>query len=228
MTLTADIQGLEPGAHVELFELDASAIGGDVMLFHGYAQEGAIKWQGRTFEPWAIEAEGFARVGVGAQPTPTLRVGNVRGTISALCIALDDLIGARVIRHRTLAQYLDGQPTANPDEAFPPEIWLVETKTQETKLQVEFELRSALDFDGQQLPGRQINANMCGWIATSGYRGPNCAYTGDNMFDREGNPVIDPTKDKCGGKVSDCKLRFGEFAELNIDCFPSADSLRGY
>lgn len=237
MTLTADIQGLEPGEHVELFELDATGIGGDRLLFHGYVNAGPILWQGNAYQPWPIEAEGFARNGVGTLPTPLLRVGNIGvgqdgeplpGMISALCLALDDLIGARLTRHRTLAQYLDGQPTADPTQEFPPEIWLIEAKTSETKDVVEFELRSALDFDGQQLPARQINANMCGWVTIGGYRGPYCGYTGSAMFDRDDNPVIDPTRDKCGGRMTSCKLRFGEWAELPYGGFPSADTLRGY
>lgn len=39
--ITADIQGLEPGEKVQLFELDASGIGGDYFRFHGY-QTGEI------------------------------------------------------------------------------------------------------------------------------------------------------------------------------------------
>lgn len=242
MTLTADIQGLEPGARVELFELDASAIGGTIQRFHGYMDAGSIFWQGLEYGPWTIEAEGFARVGTGQQPTPTLRVGNIGwdaegnplpGVITSLCIELDDLIGARVVRRRTLAQYLDGSPTADPTQEFPTEIWLIECKTQEDKESVEFELRSALDFDGQQLPARQINANLCPWLNIGGYRGPYCAYVGSAYFDTDDNPVSDPTLDKCGGRVTSCQKRFNaqentEWAVINFGGFPGADSLRGY
>ena len=241
--ITADIQTLAPGALVQLFELDASGIGGAVQRFHGYAQAGSIWWQGHEYAPWAIEAEGFARSGTGPQPAPTLRVGNIGqdaqgtplpGVISALCLALDDLVGARIIRRRTLGQYLDarnfaaGNPSADPGEELPPEIWLIEAKIQESGQTVEFELRSALDFDGQMLPARQIQANACGWLSIGGYRGPYCGYTGAAMFDRDGKPVADPIADKCGGKVSDCKLRFGASKPLHFGGFPAADQLRGY
>jgi lambda family phage minor tail protein L len=241
--ITSDIQGLAPGELVQLFELDATQIGGDLLRFHGYAQVGPIWWKGQEYMPWAIQAEGFSRSGNGTQPTPTLKVGNigqdadgnpVTGVITALCLALHDLVGARVIRRRTLGQYLDagnfagGNPTANPNEEMPPEIWLVEAKTSEDKEAVEFELHTALDFDGVQLPSRQIQASMCGWLSKGGYRGPYCNYTGAAMFDRDGKPVSDPTLDRCGGHVSDCKKRFGENATLNIGSFPAADMLRGY
>ena len=75
MGINADIQKLEPGALVELFELDASGIGGEILRFHGYMQVGPIFWQGQRYEPWAIQAEGFEQVGEAA--LATLRVGNI-------------------------------------------------------------------------------------------------------------------------------------------------------
>ena len=36
--ITSEIQGLAPGELVQLFELDATQIGGDVLRFHGYAR----------------------------------------------------------------------------------------------------------------------------------------------------------------------------------------------
>ncbi len=55
MTITADIQGLEPGARVELFELDTTMIsGGSLLRFHGYQQASTIYWQGNQYTPWPI------------------------------------------------------------------------------------------------------------------------------------------------------------------------------
>jgi len=183
MTITSDIQQLEPGALVELFEVDCTAIGGDLLRFHGHLQQGSIWWQGNEFKPWPITASGFEKTGTAQQPSPTLAVGNVDGAISALCIYLKDLVGAKVMRRRTLGQYLDavnfaaGNPTADPAEEMPPELWYIEQKSSETSVEVEFTLSSALDLNGQQLPGRQIVANVCQWLAKGGYRGPYCGYT---------------------------------------------------
>lgn len=48
MTVYSDVQQLEPGEMVELFELDARAITGggygDILRFHGYTQIGSITW----------------------------------------------------------------------------------------------------------------------------------------------------------------------------------------
>lgn len=242
MSINATIQGLEPGQFVQLFELDCREIGGDLQRFHGYPQQGPIWWQGVEYQPWAIEADGFAITGSGSQPTPRLRVGNIgqdqyglpiSGVISALCIALEDLVGARVIRHRTFAEFLDarnfpeGNPAADPAQEFPPDIWLIECKLSENSATVEFELRTALDFEGQKLPARQITPN-CGWVVIGGYRGPYCGYTGPLMFDLMDQPTADPTLDRCAGRMQSCKLRFGEFEELPFGGFPGADAIRGY
>lgn len=224
MTIIVDIQGLEPGEFVELFELDCSEFGGEVLFFHGYINNGPIEWKGDEYEPWAIEAEGFSRSGVGSLPTPVLRVGNEGAKITALCLAFDDLVGARLTRRRTFAKYLDGMPDADPTQELSPEIWIIEAKTKEDRQQVEFELKSAIDFEDQRLPARQINANFCPWV----YRGAECNYTGSAMFDLNDNPVIDQAKDRCGKRVSSCKARFGEWEVINFGGFPSADTLRGY
>ena len=59
MPLNTDVQLLEPGDAVRLYEIDATHLGGDVMRFHGHLQEGAIIWQGLVYEPMSIEAKGL-------------------------------------------------------------------------------------------------------------------------------------------------------------------------
>lgn len=236
--ISNDIQKLEPGSRIELFELDLRPLGQDIWRFHAHTQAGAIIWQGNEYTAWPIEATGFALTGEGQQPTPTLSVGNVNGSISALCYRLDDLVGAKLIRHVTLVDYLDaanfpeGNPNASDDE-LPVTIWFIEQKTSEDKNTVVFALKTALDLNGQQLPGRQIIANTCSWLLIDrsvggGYRGTFCGYTGAAMFDKEGNAVRDPTRDVCGGHLSDCKKRFGQWQPINFGGFPSADKTRGY
>lgn len=77
------------------------------------------------------------------------------------------------------ANFKDGNPTADPNQHFPDEMWFVEQKTLETHEVVEFELSSVFDLMGVQLPYRQIIKNTCPWK----YRGPECGYTGP-YFDK--------------------------------------------
>lgn len=227
-TPTIDVQLLELSEKIDLFELDATAIGGSILRFHGYAQTGIITWQEQQYSPWPIQATGFAQTGSGSLPTPQLSVGNIDGSISSMCIYFDDLVGAKLTRHTTMGKYLDainfknGNPTADPTQEFPLEIWYIEQKSSETSEVVEFQLASALDCMGTLLPRRQIVANVCAWLSTGGYRGPYCGYTGAAKFDKNGNPVTDSSQDRCGGKLSDCKLRFGAGNPINFGGFPGA------
>jgi lambda family phage minor tail protein L len=212
-----------------LFEIDLTEIGGPVDYFHGHRQAGDIVWQGKRYAPWAITAEGFAYSGQGPSPMPTLSVGNVNGLISALCLALDDLVGGRLVRRRTLGQYLDAEsfpdgsnPAADPTQELPPETWFIERKAHEDNESVAFELSSPLDFGDERLPRRQIISNRCTWK----YRSAECGYTGGPRADENDVPTDDPAKDKCSGCLRGCKLRFGENNPLPFGGFPAAGLIR--
>ena len=229
MAINSDVQKLEPGNMVVLFELDSTAIGGDLLRFHGHIGNPEIVWQGNVYTQWPIDAQGFERTGAGQQPNPTVTVADVNGMVSSMCIALKDLVGATVTRRRTMAKYLDavnfagGNPTADPAQQMPTEVWEISQKSNEDPgVEVEFTLSSPMDVGGVQLPGRQIIANVCPFQ----YRSSLCNYTGTLYFDRDNNPVDDPSLDVCGKRLSSCKCRFGEFEVLNFGGFPAA-SLTG-
>lgn len=227
--LFADIQTLEPGEDVYLFELDARPItgggAGDILRFHGYTQLGAIVFQGISYTAWPCETEGFERTG-DQQPVPKFSVGNVDGTIGAMCLAYEDMVGAKLTIHHTLGKYLDGKPDADPTQEHPPEVWYVERKATETPEAVVFELSNAINFAGAKLPGREILAGLCGWIPISGYRGPECGYTGGPVADINDNPTDDPAQDDCSGRLVACKLRFGATKPLPHGGFPAAGLVR--
>ncbi|MDR5881127.1 phage minor tail protein L [Caballeronia sp. LZ032] len=222
MTIVADIQQLEPGRLVELFEVDCTSIDGDLLRFQGHLQTASIFWQGNEYKPWPIQATGFEHTSDAQQPEPKLTVANVDGTISALCVYLADLVGAKVRRRCTLSKYLDavnfpgGNPTADPTEEMATELWYIEQKSSETNVQVEFTLSSALDFGGQQLPARQI-VTICQWQ----YRDANCGYTGSAYFDANDQPVGDPALDRCSKRISGCECRFGVNEPLSFGGFLS-------
>lgn len=223
MSINADIQTLEVGSVVTLFTVDGTSIGSDVFHFHPYGQ-GQILFQGIAYEPWRMEATGFERSG-NSNPSPKLRMENVTGYIGALCDAYDDMRGAVITRRRTLAKYLDGQPDADTNEEFPPEIWFVEQKTAENPEYVEFELSSALDFQNVQIPRRQIIQNYCPWR----YRGPECGYTGGPVADEYDIITTDAAKDKCGKRLQSCVMRFIQYdpnPELPFGGFPAAGLTR--
>lgn len=228
MTIAADIQTLEPGALIEFFEWDGTMFaGGSVLRFHGQGDY-ILYWNGNAYNPWPIMASGFERTGA-QQPNPKFEIGNLDGSIASLCLMYDDMVGSMLKRHRTFKKYLDAanfggvNPTADPTQEFPVEIWIVDRKANENCDTVEFELSSAMDFAGVQLPGRDIIANLCAWIIIGGYRGPYCGYTGPPVATRLDVLTSDAALDKCGGRVSSCKLRF---VKLNFGSFPAAGLIR--
>lgn len=179
------------------------------------------------YAAWPITAEGFART-TDQQPQPKLLVGNVDGSISLLCVTFEDLVGAKLTRLRTFGKYLDavnfpdGNPSADPSQEFPPEVWFIERKSAEVAEAVEFELASALDFAGVQLPRRQIIANNCPFQ----YRGAGCNYTGPAVADVNDNPTSDPALDRCGKRLGSCKLRQWPDDVLNYGGFPASGLMR--
>lgn len=225
--IVVEINSLAPSAVIELFEIDSTDLGGDVIRFHagtnGLKQN--IFWQGNEFIRYPIVATGFDLTGQGQNPRPNLKVSNYMGTVTALLLAYSDLIGAKLTRKRTLKKYLDAvnfsggvNPTADPDAHFPDDVFFIDRKALENEQVVEFELASAMDLQGVRLPRRQIIQNLCPWR----YRSGECGYTGDDYFDKDDQPVGTLGEDVCGKRVSSCKKRFGETGELPFGGYPGA------
>lgn len=231
MSIATDEQLLEPGSEVRLFDLDCTEFGGDLLRFHGHLQQGPIYWQGNAYQPWPLEAAGFEQRGDGRASAPTLSVGNVDGSISALCLYFDDLVGAKLTVRETFAHYLDGANFGGGNAQADPtqeriNIWFIEQKTGEDNITVTWQLSAPPDFQGQQIPARQITG-LCQWCITGGYRGADCGYTGTAMFDEEGNPTDDPSKDRCSGLLSTgCKPRFGPNNPLPFGGFPASGLIK--
>lgn len=231
MTISSDLQKLSPGAVVELFELDGTAIGGTVLRFHNGVNElgSDVVWDGDTYTRFPIEANGFERRGSGSIPQPKVRVANVTGLVGALVRDLQDLVGAKLTRRRTLVKYLDAvnftggtNPSADPNAAFADEIWYVERKSAENGIFVEFDLSAAFDVSGVLLPRRQCIQNVCTWD----YRSAECGYAGGPVADRNDAPSGDMGTDACGKRLGSCKLRFGVYNELPFGGFPGVGLTR--
>ena len=175
------------------------------------------------------DLEGFEFNGNGQVPRPRLRVANVTGAITALVLTYQDLVGAKITRKRTLAKYLDAvnfeggvNPTADPSAEFADDVYYVDRKSRETRDVVEFELAASFDLEGVTLPRRQIVQNVCPWR----YRGSECGYTGTAYLDANDQAVGSSSLDICGKRLSSCKARFGQSAELPFGGFPAAGLIR--
>ena len=229
--ITAEIQKLAPSAVIELFVLDLALFGQGPVRFHAgtNALLQRVVWQGQAFDAFPIQVEGFEMNGGGQVPRPRLRVANVTGSITALVLTYQDLVGAKITRKRTLAKYLDAvnfpggvNPTADPSAEFADDIYMIDRKSRETRDVVEFELAASFDLEGVSLPRRQIVQNVCPWR----YRQSECGYTGTAYFDANDQPVGASSLDVCGKRLSSCQARFGEHAELAFGGFPACGLIR--
>ena len=250
MSLNSDYQKLEPGNAIRLVEVDGSAFGvGDVLRFHSHniphteaeitAAGGdetllpakSIWWQGNEYKAWPYELDGIEASTSGSSASPKLSVANLDASITALCLAYDDMLQAKVTIHDTLARYLDaqnfaeGNPTADPLQEKM-QVWYIDAKSSETNEVVEFTLSSPMDLQGLMIPTRQLHS-LCTWCIRNQYRSGNgCDYAGTRYFDKHNNPVSDPSLDECNGTLTGCKLRFGENNELSFGGFPGTSLIR--
>lgn len=228
--IRSEIQKLEPSAIIELYVLDATAIGGSLLRFHAGTNNlrGNIVWQGNTYTAFPIQVQGFEYSGNGQLPRPKVSVSNLTGLITTMILSLDDLLGAKFIRKRTMKKFLDaenfeGGVNADADDTaeFADEIWFVDRKSNENRDIVEFELASSFDLAGIKLPRRQIVQNSCSWV----YRSTECGYTGTAYFNSNDQSVSSESQDVCGKRLTSCEARFGT-GELPFGGFPAAGLTR--
>ena len=198
-------------AVVELFEIDLSSLNKHdytvvtgtlsyyfcnfVVPTDGGNQEGGEKpiWRRsetstaeQEYEPIPILASGYERTSKGQIPQPEITVSNVFGALSGLIDSLDDLVGARVFRRRTLGKYLGNfSATKDFDIFFPTDIFYIERKASENNLSVTFQLASPFDVEGLMLPRRVVTHNHCLWV----YRSTECGYGNGRSSELNGLPI---------------------------------------
>lgn len=227
--IATELAGLALSARIELFEVDGTAIGGTVLRFHAGTNRLSqpVVWQGNTYQPFDIQADGFETSSQGAAARPKLRISNVFGLIGVLLTQYGGLEGAVVTRKVTLARFLDAvnfpggvNPEANPNEHYPDDVWVVDRVSRDDGVIVEWELASPLDLEGVTVPARRCDPLVCSAI----YRSADCGYTGGPVAKVDDTPTSVPAEDECGLLLSSCKLRFGKV--LPFGGFPGAGLVR--
>lgn len=220
---------LTQSAPVVLYELDLAALSGPLFRFAPQVNElgQAVRWQGHDYQPLPIQAQGFERRSSGQFPRPTLTCSNVLGSLGPLIRQYDNLRGAKLLRRRTLARYLDaanfaaGNVLADPAAEWEPELWIIDQCTGRNRMTVSWVLRNPLDFDGVLLPARVVQDNYCPWR----YRSSDCGYAGGPVSKADDSPTSNAGEDRCSKRLSGCKLRFGS-NPLPFGGFPGVGRLR--
>jgi len=183
----SDIQKVNPSAIIELFTLTLdNALHGATTVYRFHAgtnldANGKIVWDGNEYLRFPIQATGFAYQR-GQLPRPTLSVSNMGSpSISAILLTVNqttagnDLTGAKVVRIRTMARFLDAanfsgatNPFGTPDPTaeFPQEIYYIDRKKAENREIVSWELAAVFDLAGIRSPKRQCTRSLFPSIGT--------------------------------------------------------------
>jgi len=231
-TIAAAVRSVNPGIPLSMYRLDTTSIGGQVYYFCQASEAGdGITFQGIYYTPVDVDFSGFEMTTQGGLPTPKIKIANTNGVFQNVVNTFGDMIGCKIQRIRTFAQYLDNQPQADGTAFFGPDMFRIERKSSENPIFIEWELSSSVDNEGKLLPGRVVVRDTCLWRYRSytvdggwNYAKAQCPYTGQNgMFTMANAPTGDPTQDVCGRTISACKTRYGSNAALPIGSFPGVN-----
>lgn len=223
-----DVRQVVQDADIELWEVDLSRMGGERYRFCNEVNElgQSVVWQGQTYQAYPCQGSGFEWSGKGPSNRPKLQLANLTGLVTGLIEEFDDLVGAVVTRRLVQVKYLDavnfnaGNPLSDPTHELMVSRYIIERLVDLTAEVAAFDLALPSETDGLMLPARVATTNACSWL----YRGPDCGYTGGPVADERDQPTADYSKDKCGGRLSSCRLRFGN-GPLNIGIFPASNPL---
>lgn len=234
MTIEESKQSLSAGKRVELFDFDAREIGGNLYNFvSSFKESGNIRWKGLIYTPIPIKADGFEVSSQGTLPTPRLQISNILLIPGSIINSMGDPLGAKITRWVTFEQYLDDGASPSADDYLTPQVFYVERKVSQNRVYVEFELSSIMDQHGRQLPKRQVLRDACPLIYRQfdsdanafDYSKATCPYAGSSMFKANGDITTDPSQDRCGKRLTECKKRFGS-DPLPFGGFPGVARIR--
>lgn len=219
--IAEDVQSLQPGELVTLFELDTSIIGGVTYYFTmSKFEDSPVSYNSQIYNPLNVEAEGFDVTGKGQLPRPKMRIAlfgsTAADTLRAAIEAGQDLLGCELKRRRTFRKYLDGEAEASWQAQFPTDVFVIERKSYMDNRVIEWELSAYMDHEGRKIPSRRMLRDRCNrryriynaesssdpWIAG------DCPYDGDNYFTIDDEETSDPALDQCAKTLNSCQLRF--------------------
>lgn len=228
-TIQQEQQKLAPDALVVLYELRPPAsVPVESQFFTASGNGMPVTFNGQVYQPWALQAEGFAASSAGSAPRPTLSIANVvttdtgqavQGVFSALARQYRGLAGWTLIRRVTHARFCAGGSAAASPELYPEDIWKINRRLSSDGKQISFELVSQLEFVGNKAPGILATRFCPPYVA---YRGPECGYTGVAMFDINDRPTSDAVQDICSKRLTGCQCR------NNADSFGGFPGMRRY
>lgn len=176
-------------------EADAANADKNILYFHpgkdldnGTADNDLI-YKGNTYLALPIFLEGIEKSAEGASARPKLTFANVESIIKDNSIfktqmgdgtwhseidgvavtadnfKMEDLVGARVTRRKTLEKYTGSGVTGY---EFGKELFVIDRISNKSSIFIEVELASPMDLGGIRVPRRQVIGKYCPWVYQQG------------------------------------------------------------
>lgn len=142
-------------AYIELFELDATPIGGTIQRFTNVASANPISFGGNQYVFIPARFSGVELKSDGSQSRPKIELSNVNRLFLGAVIALGDLVGARLKRLRTFEPFLDSGATPDPAQAFIDQ-YVIARKEGHNASGIVFELCTPFEAGMRKIPSRLI------------------------------------------------------------------------
>lgn len=236
------LQSLYPGEILTLVEIDGTKFGAQVYRFHnenisytaeelmkarqtGSLPDKVLRFRGEDYGARPFGITGISFTSNGKAGKPQLTVSNVDSQVSALIRVYNGMMQAKVTIWIVPANLMDSKGNIA-DGDCRKLVYYIERPNFCNQSVVRFDLTSPYDMDGIMIPPRTAQS-VCYWAQRGWYRsGKGCGYNGSRMFDKDNNPVTDPSQDYCAGTCTACELRFGKGNPLDFGGCAVASLLR--
>lgn len=155
MTIKQRLSNHYVGDIIELYEIDLNPIGVSQIIRLTPHSESSVVWRSNTYTPFAISTSGQDNATNQAPGRVTLSASTTSVLLTSTMIQYGDLVGATVRKWRTLTMYLDSMPTADPNQYFPVEDYIIIQRSTLSQDGVSWILANKLDNPRLLLPRRQ-------------------------------------------------------------------------
>lgn len=121
-----------------------------------------------TYIALPLVLDGIEQQSDGASARPTLTIANVTNVFNSALdgedFAVEDLVGQRVTRRRTFANYIVGGADAASPYELPVQTYVIERIASRNNNSIVLELSVPFDLNNVKLPGRVVIGKYCPWI----------------------------------------------------------------
>ena len=171
---------------LDFYELTIGAGTNNTLYFHDGKKENLddITFDGKVYVALPIMMDGIELKADGAMSRPSLTIANVEsilksgskfktqmedGTwgatvnsepLAATDFKVDHLVGATVVKRRTLEKYL----TSNPIVEFEKDEYIIDRISDKSNIFITLELASPFDLGGIRVPNRVVIGKYCPWV----------------------------------------------------------------